>query len=157
MHTHSMTGNASKPPSDAVVLAWARLLRAHQAALSTVERRLKAAGLPALEWYDVLLELERQGPQRPRDLQAELLLPQYNLSRLLDRMTQAGLLERRPCPEDARGHIVLLTPEGAALRRRMWPVYAQAISEAVGERITEGEAALLADLLGKIAGRPARA
>ncbi len=66
-----------------------------------MEGALKAEGLPPLEWYDVLLELERGGPMRPRDLQAHLLLAQYNLSRLLDRIEAAGLVERRPCPDDA--------------------------------------------------------
>ncbi|HEY8572850.1 MarR family transcriptional regulator [Phenylobacterium sp.] len=139
-------------PSEAIQMAWARLLRAHQVALGLVETRLKDAGLPALEWYDVLLELERQGPLRPRQLQAELLLPQYNLSRLLERMVDAGLLERRPCPDDARGHLVAPTRRGRGVRRRMWPVYAAAIGEAVGERVSEREAAQLAELLGRIAG-----
>jgi DNA-binding MarR family transcriptional regulator len=137
-------------PSDAAVLAWTRLLRAHDAALGRVETALKEAGLPPLDWYDVLLELERGGPLRPRELQDRLLVAQYNLSRLLDRLVQAGLVSREPCPEDGRGHIVAATEEGRALRSRMWPVYAEAIQAALGERLSEAEAATLADLLRRL-------
>lgn len=143
----------SRTPSDAVTQAWARLLRAHAAALSVVEGALKAADLPPLEWYDVLLELERGGPMRPRDLQARLLLAQYNLSRLLDRMEAARLVERRPCPDDARGHMIAPTTAGARMRVRMWPAYAAAIRAAVGAHLTDAEARTLSDLLGRIAGR----
>jgi DNA-binding MarR family transcriptional regulator len=140
-------------PSDAAVLAWTRLVRAHAAALGAVEGALKAEGLPALEWYDVLLELERAGPTRPRDLQARLLLAQYNLSRLLDRMTAAGLVERLPCADDGRGHLIVATEAGRHLRRRMWPIYAGAIEAAIGARLSDVEARALADLLGRIASR----
>ena len=137
-------------PSEAAVLAWARLVRAHQAALSTVEAALKAAGHPPLEWYDVLLELERAGPLRPRDLQARLLLAQSNVSRLLDRMVAAGAVERRSCDDDGRGHLVAATVAGRELRRRMWPAYAGAIETAVGSRLKDDEAGMLADLLGRM-------
>lgn len=142
--------NTPDTPSDAAVLAWARLVRAHAAAFAVVEGALKKAGHPPLEWYDVILELERAGPLRPRELQARLLLAQYNLSRLLDRMEAAGAVERRPCDDDRRGHMVAITQEGGALRQRMWPVYAGAIQAAVGAKLNEAEAATLADLLGRI-------
>jgi DNA-binding MarR family transcriptional regulator len=142
-------------PSEAVVAAWVRLSRAQGAAFGAVERAVRAAGFPRLEWYDVLLELERGGPLRPRDLQARLLFAQYNLSRLLDRMAAAGMVERTPCPDDQRGSLAAITPAGRRLRRRMWRVYGPAIGEAVGARLDEGEAAELARLLDKLSG-PAR-
>ena len=137
-------------PSEAAVLAWARLVRAHQAAMSIVEAALKAARHPPLEWYDVLLELERAGPLRPRDLQARLLLTQSNLSRLLDRMVAAGTVERRSCDDDGRGHLVAVTEAGRAQRGRMWPAYAAAIETAVGVRLNDDEARSLGNLLGRL-------
>jgi DNA-binding MarR family transcriptional regulator len=139
-------------PCDSTILAWTRLIRAHRAALSHAEQALKEEGLPGLEWYDVLLELERAGRLRPRDLQSRLLLAQYNMSRLLDRMAEAGLIERSSCPQDGRGQYVEITVEGRKLRRRMWPVYAAAIQSAIGARLGAGEAAELAALLGRIYG-----
>ena len=139
-------------PCDATILAWTRLMRAHRATLTQAQQALKEEGLPGLEWYDVLLELERAGPLRPRDLQTQLLLAQYNLSRLLDRMAEAGLIERRSCPQDGRGQFVAVTAEGRKLRQRMWPVYAGAIQAGIGARLGPAEAAELAELLGRLYG-----
>src|SRR4030095_4110630 len=92
--------------------AWTQLIRAHRSALCSVEKALRAADLPPLEWYDVLLELKRGGPLRPRDLQDRLLLAQYNLSRLLDRMEAGGPVTRARRSGDAR------SPRGQGTRRR---------------------------------------
>lgn len=143
-----------KYPSDDAVRAWARLERAHRAALGTVEARLAKAGLPDLSWYDVLLELEHAGAAglRSFQLQAAMLLQQYNLSRLIDRMTAADVVAKAPSEEDGRGLVLTVTKEGRALRRKMWPVYAAAIEEAVGRHFTAAEAAALASFLGRIYG-----
>ena len=142
-------------PSDAVILAWARLERAHRAALATVEARLKAAGLPDLAWYDVLLELERAAEGlRPFELQKAMLFAQYNLSRLIDRMVAAGYVARAASEEDGRGQLLRITRQGRAIRRRIWPVYAAAIEEAVGRHLSDSEARSLADLLGRLYGAP---
>lgn len=141
-------------PSEPVIRAWARLERAHRAALSTVEARLKQAGLPALAWYDALLELERAGAKglRPFELQKEMLFAQYNLSRLIDRLATAGYVERTASKEDGRGQVLTITRAGRALRRKIWPVYATAIDEAVGRHLSGRDATTLGDLLGRLYG-----
>jgi DNA-binding MarR family transcriptional regulator len=144
-----------RAPSEAVISAWARLVRAQQAVLAAVEAELKGAGFPPLGWYDVLLELSRKNDgknegMRPFALEQELLLAQYNLSRLLDRLETAGYIERRTCPEDGRGQIVAITAAGRALVKRMWPTYRAAIARHVGAKLSEADAARLAALLGKL-------
>jgi DNA-binding MarR family transcriptional regulator len=145
-----------RPPSEAVIRAWARLIRAQHTALAAVEAELKAAGFPPLGWYDVLLELSRVGDTglRPFLLERGLLLAQYNLSRLLDRLEKADLIERRTCREDGRGQTVAITAAGRALVKRMWPTYRAAIARHVGAKLTEEEAARLAALLGKLTSVP---
>lgn len=138
-------------PSEPAVRAWIALVRAHARAFGQVEAALKAADLPPLEWYDVLWELERAGPLRPRELQGRLLLAQYNLSRLLERMRTAGLVEHRACPEDRRGFLVAATELGLQARRRMWPTYAAAIEAAVGLKLNGEDLSALAELLGALA------
>ena len=143
----------NEKPADATVRAWVRLTRAQQRAQGEIEAALKQAGLPPLAWYDVLLETERAGKDglRPFELERAMLLAQYNLSRLVDRMAAAGLVERRPCDDDGRGHRVAVTDAGRAMRRRMWPVYSRAIEQAVGRHVTAREARTLGDLLGRFA------
>jgi DNA-binding MarR family transcriptional regulator len=141
-------------PTEAAVTAWARLVRAEQIVLERIEAALKAAGLPPLAWYDVLLELSRaaDGRLRPLELERRTLLAQYNASRLIDRMAKAGLVERLPHPEDGRGQLVAITAEGRALQKRMWKVYGPAIESHVGAKLRPAEAAELARLLKKLTG-----
>ena len=138
-------------PSEAVVRAWARLTKAQRQALVSIEQALGAARLPSLAWYDVLLELERAGGSlRPTELEREMLLAQYNLSRLIDRMEKAGYVERRALREDRRGQTIVITSAGKALRRRMWSVYGPAIQAAIGDRLSPKQIDTLSALLGAL-------
>lgn len=135
---------------------WTGLMRASARLGDQIEAALKDAGLPPLGWYDALWEIEKAGEDglRPVELQPRLLLPQYGLSRLVDRLVRAGFVIRSACPGDGRGQILHLTPEGGAVRARMWPVYRQALLAALGARISSDDAAQLADGLAALAGPP---
>ena len=138
-------------PSDAATRAWVRLVRARHKVVSAIEADGKAAGVLPVEWYDVLLELERaEGGLRPFELEQRLLFAQYNLSRLVDRMVEAGLVRKAPCAEDKRGHILVATEAGRKQRKATWPIYAKAICRHLGDKLTEAEAEKLAGLLGKL-------
>jgi DNA-binding MarR family transcriptional regulator len=139
-------------PTETVVRVWVRLMKAQQGALAAIDRDLKAATLPPLAWYDVLWELERAGDNglRPFELQRAMLLEQYNLSRLIDRIDQAGYVERRACADDGRGQLIAITDRGKAIRRKMWPIYARAIQSAVGEHLSAAQADALDALLGRL-------
>lgn len=142
----------SVKPSRAAVEAWARLVRTSQGLLDRVEADLKAAGHPPLAWYDVLHELvaAADGKRRQAEIQSRMLLAQYNLCRLIDRMEREALVVRSTCPDDARNNVIALTPAGRRLHAQMWRDYAAAIEANVGQRLTEKEAAALADLLAKL-------
>lgn len=139
-------------PSSSVVRAWAALARVQPLLLAAVQADLKGAGLPPLEWYDVLLELARapEGRLRPFEIERRVLLAQYNLSRLLDRLDRAGLVAREACREDGRGRWVAITDAGRASQRATWPVYRASIARHVGGRLSEAEAATLAELLARL-------
>ena len=143
-------------PCQSAVRAWARLVRAHQAAMSRVESAMKAAGLPPLAWYELLVELDRAGDcgVRPFALEEALQVPQYGLSRLLARMEGAGLVLRGTCPGDGRGQIVAMTEAGREMLLRMGPVHSAAVQQAVGARLSPQEADGLAQLLGRLIAPP---
>lgn len=143
----------SKKLDAEVEAAWIQLMRVPEALLGRVQADLKAQGFPPLEWYDVLLELDRNsnGALRQRALGERLLLARYNLSRLVDRLEAEGLVRREACADDARGAVVAITDAGRALRERMWPAYADAVRRHVGERLTAGEPAALERTLRKLA------
>ncbi|MHA7774212.1 MarR family winged helix-turn-helix transcriptional regulator [Roseibium sp. M-1] len=132
--------------------AWARLQRASSAVLGRVEARLKADGFPPLSWYDVLLELNRTEEKslRPVEIEKRMLLAQYNVSRLIDRLAAAGYVEKRKSPEDGRGVVICLLPEGEALLKSMWPCYRDAVETEFSSRLGDGDAGLLWRVLGKL-------
>lgn len=136
---------------------WLPLARAHKSILATLADALKQADLPGLDWYDVLWELECAGAAglRPFELQEELLLPQYGVSRLAERLVKAGLIKRLDCGEDGRGQTLVITPDGAAMRARIWAVYSETMAQTITPHFSPGEARRLADLLAKLQ-RPAR-
>lgn len=136
-------------PSPSVIRAWVRLMRAQRLVLAAIEQDLKAAGLPPLGWYDVLLELVRveDGKLRPFEIEERTLLAQHNLSRLLDRMEKDGLVRREAFADDGRGRWVVVTEAGRAMQSRMWTVYGAAIQGHVGAKLAGARADQLTDLL----------
>ena len=66
---------------------------------------------------------------RQVELAERVLLSNSGLSRLVDRIEHAGLVERVSCPTDRRSFHVALTDSGAEMLERMWPVYMRGIAE----------------------------
>lgn len=143
---------ADQRPTEAAIQAWARLIRVEQALLGRVEEELKAARLPPLVWYDILLELVREPGDRlrHRDLHRRMLLAKYNLSRLLDRMEADGLIGRQAVEDDARGEYVRVTTRGRDVQKRMWPVYRRAIAKHFSNHLTVDDVDQLLNILDKL-------
>lgn len=129
--------------------SWPLFLTAHAVLVCAVEARLKAAGLPPLEWYDVLWALERAPDLRLRmhALAEQLLLTRFNVTRLVDRLDKAGLVARQKMREDRRGAYAVLTDKGRALRRRMWPAYRTGIVDLFDRHLSAAEHAALQRML----------
>ena len=142
----------TEPPPPSTIAVWTPLIRAGSHVQTRIEAALQAESLPPLAWYDALWEVEKAGRDgiRPFALQELLLLPQYGLSRLTLRLVKAGYVERRACDGDGRGQLVHLTPDRAAVRARMWPVYAGALGSAVTEKLPAAEAPDLTRLLARL-------
>ncbi len=132
--------------------AWALLLAAHAALVERVEAALAQAGLPPLEWYDVLWELEKAdaGRLRMHDLARRVVLSRSNLTRLADRLVSEKLIVREACPEDRRGAYCAITAGGRELRKRMWPVYRAAVDALFSRHVSEREAGAMGDALERV-------
>jgi DNA-binding MarR family transcriptional regulator len=128
---------------------WALFLTTHAVLVERIETRLAQAGMPPLAWYDVLWGLERAPDQRLRmsELAEKVVFSRSNLTRLVDRLADAGLVQRERSEEDRRGAYAVLTTEGKAMRRRMWPVYAQGIKELFEDCVTDAQAQVMAEAL----------
>jgi DNA-binding MarR family transcriptional regulator len=119
--------------------AWRALLNVHARIPGQVEEALAAAGLPPLAWYDVLWPLYRaRAPARRLRmgaLAAEVTLSRTGLTRLVDRIEEAGLVRRESVAEDRRGSYIVRTRAGAERLRRMWPVYERVLEEAFAAQL----------------------
>jgi DNA-binding MarR family transcriptional regulator len=132
--------------------AWRALITAHATVVDKIERALHEASLPPLGWYDVLLELSAAPNCRLRmhELARAVVLSRSGLTRLVDRLEEAGLLRREPDPSDRRGAFAVLTDAGRDMLRRMWPVYAAGIAEHFGRHVSDEEAHMLTETLSRI-------
>jgi DNA-binding MarR family transcriptional regulator len=139
-------------PSPDHLAAWRALLTAHAELTERIDAALRAAGVIPLRWYDALLGLYEAPGRRLRlaELAEAALLSRSGLSRLVDRLEAAGLLNREPCEDDARGAFAVLTPEGLQALRRCWRVYGAEIAARVGQRLSPAEARTLRGLLGEL-------
>jgi DNA-binding MarR family transcriptional regulator len=133
--------------------AWAVLLTAHATLIEKIGSALSEAGLPPLDWYDVLWELEKAegGKLRMHELARRIALSRSNLTRLADRLEDARLIEREDTPHDRRGYHCVITRAGLAMRRKMWPVYKAEIERLFSRHITIEEARTIGDALTRAA------
>ena len=145
--------------SDDQVAAWRALLLAHSGAVRAIEADLATAGTIPLSWYDVLLELNSAANRRLRmqDLAARVLLSRTRVSRLVDEIVQAGLVERMPDPDDGRATFAVITPKGRNELRRTAPRYLAGIDTHFTSLFTAGEREQLTGLLQRVADRHAEA
>lgn len=82
-----------------------------------IEETLEAHGLSIAD-FDVLAALRRAGTPfevKPTDLARTLMLSPAGITGRLDRLEQAGHVERRMDPEDRRSYLVRLSPSGLDL------------------------------------------
>ena len=106
----------------------------------------------SLREYDVLFALSAAPgcTLRQRDLQDASLLSQPSLSRLVDRLVAAGLVERRPVPGDGRGVAVHLTEDGRAVQRTVGRRHVRSIDRLLGTALDAAELATLRGLLDRL-------
>jgi DNA-binding MarR family transcriptional regulator len=138
--------------------AWAAFLDAQAALLRQLEAELLEKEDMTLAEFDVLIQLWIAPDRRLRmtELSERVRLSRSGLTRLVDRMAQAGLVKRARCGSDRRGTFATLTPAGATRLRRARPVHFRGIREHFGKRLSAAQLSAVADALEPL-GREMRA
>lgn len=96
---------------------WLRFVRLQQRLSNGIAAELRAIGL-SIPQFDLISTLgEREGITQG-ELAQRLYVTKGNVSGLVDRLVEAGLVERRPIPEDRRSHALHLTDLGRAQAER---------------------------------------
>lgn len=106
----------ARPDLDSAPMAVVvRIIRVAALLQERLAELVEPHGLAVWE-FDVLATLRRNGPDGlpPKRLLREMLLSSGAMTNRIDRLEEAGLVERTPDPTDRRGTIVQLTHEGAA-------------------------------------------
>src|SRR3569832_1088850 len=92
----------------------AQLIETSRLLRNYIDHRAKSRGTTRAQWI-VLFRLRQQEGLSQVDLADVLELQPISLVRLLDRLVEHGLLERRPDPRDRRTNRLFLTRSGRQL------------------------------------------
>jgi len=132
--------------------AWRQFLTAHARVVAVLEAELDAQRNLPLAWYDVLVQLEEAPDHRLRmtGLAGAVLLSKSGLTRLIDRMKSAGLVERCPDDADRRGVWVSLTPAGHERLRDAAPIHLRGVREHFTSHLSAADAATLEEVFARI-------
>ncbi len=150
----------SPPDKESLTLgelrAWRGLLRAHACLAKRLDAELERAhGLP-MSSYEVLHHLEEANAGRMRmcDLAEQAQLSRSGLTRMVDRLTRDGLLERCSCSHDARGSYACLTDTGRQRLAEARGTHLAVIRSQFFSHFSEQELSVLADMWERIAPGP---
>jgi DNA-binding MarR family transcriptional regulator len=140
MNHHGGDAMADPTPSDAVpephavpepLRVWFRLVRLHDRMHSAMSARLKRIGL-SIPQFDLMSNLAGNEGMTQQELADRLFVTKGNVSGLVDRLVQAGLVERRPMAGDRRSHALHLTADGRELARQGLAVQDAFVAESLG-------------------------
>lgn len=134
----------STEPADALRV-WFRFIRLNRRVIAAVAAELRELGL-SIPQFDVLSTLSEWEGLTQQDLAARLYVTKGNVSGLIDRLVEAGLVERRAIPGDRRSHALHLTPAGADLAARGIAAQATYVSRTLG-RLEAPDLQVLEDLV----------
>jgi MarR family transcriptional regulator, 2-MHQ and catechol-resistance regulon repressor len=115
------------PRDEALISTFGRLLEAQSTLVRQLGRSLEQqAGLPHT-WFEVLLRIGRSdgGQISMSALAQQVALTSGGITRLVDRMIDAGLVRRVPCPTDRRVSFAALTEQGQQALSRAVTLHAE--------------------------------
>lgn len=133
--------------------AWRAVATTHAAVTERVQKALAEADLPPMSWFEVLSAVKRSPTGRPRmsELAEWLTLSRGGITKLVDRLQDAGCLTRVSCSEDRRSLQAELTPAGEKLLAEMQGVYEGELERHLAT-LTGEEAEVITTALQKVTG-----
>ena len=113
---------------------WMRLFTCKELIESEVRRRLRASFDVTLPRFDLMAQLDRAPKGMTLgELSQRMMVSNGNVTGLVERLVEQGLIDRRPSEKDRRAQIVTLTAEG----RRFFRAMARANGGWIGEMLAE--------------------
>lgn len=114
--TAKPSGHSAQTPVDEMRV-WFRLLRLNQRNALAMSARLRMIGL-SVPQFDLLSTLSEREGITQSELADRLYVTKGNVSGLVDRLVEAGMVERRAIANDRRSYALHLTTHGRDLAGR---------------------------------------
>ncbi len=132
-----MTVHETVPCADERIRTFGLLLEAHTRLTQLLDAELQRSDGVSLQTFEVLLRISRapDGVITMTDLAGQVALSTGGVTRLADRLSDIGLVERRSCPEDRRRVHLALTPRGVEVLSRAIVSHVDALGLHVSGRI----------------------
>ena len=128
------------------------IVRTHRRLTDALGRELEqSVGIP-LVFFDVLIHVGAapDGRLTMSRLSTEVALTTGGVTRLVDRMAEAGLVARQNCPNDRRSVHVVLTPEGHSVLERAVAAHIEGIDRHLMAHLDDRDRAALGRVLSKL-------
>ena len=138
-------------PSRQDLIDWRVFLETAWALNDILDDELQAERGMNLDWYDALVHLE-ETPEGANmtELADRILASKSGLTRVIDRMEEAGLVRRERPPEDRRVVRVLITPEGVKALDDARSVHRRGVREHYLAHLSRSELASVTAALRKV-------
>jgi DNA-binding MarR family transcriptional regulator len=149
-----LTSPERRQDAGAAVHAFTRLLRAHASTTRLLSAELLEQHGLTINDYEALLVLSHADGQRLKriELSRQLLLTPSGITRMLEGLESAGLVERQACPSDLRITYAHLTETGLEGLQAASCAHIASINALFQEHLDENEITGLAATLDKLPG-----
>lgn len=139
------------PDEERALRLWIALARAYTTFSRAVDERIQEYGLTTAQ-FGILEALHHLGPLSLGELAQKLLVTGGNVTYVMDRLEDEGLVRRRRSGEDRRVVLAHLTEEGQELIADVFPDHAVFVRE-LADRLQPDEQERLRTLLKKLGKR----
>lgn len=143
--------------SDVHADAWIGLLESHKQLTRALDAELEARHGLSLSGLELLGRLAAAEDRRLRlsALAQASGLSLSRVSRIVDLLEARGLVQRRPCPQDARAVEAHLTDAGLRLTREAQATHFASVQQRFFDTLAPGELEVLGRVFGRLAPRAA--
>ena len=153
-----MESSLSSPTSERL-RCWRLFFESAMALVDVLDSELQSAvGIPQ-RWYDVLIHTEEEPDGVPMtELADRILYSKSGFTRVIDRMEEAGLVERVRPPNDRRSILVILTDKGREKLQSARRHHRDGIQRHFSQHLTDADVKALTRALEKVSAhaRPLR-
>lgn len=132
--------------------AWRNFSACHETVRDLLQQEVKRRhGIPA-DWVEVLVRINDQPESclRMHSLAEGMLHSKSGMTRLVDRMEEAGVVSRSACATDRRAVLVTLTDRGRRLLEEVLPTLVQVLVDRFAAHISPEEARFLGIAMARV-------